>query len=149
MTTDRYGEVLPERADPIRQARRSLGKGLIVGGLFLLASQTLRLLVPDYLSLETVKRILGVLMGAFVIGYANAAPKALSPLSTMRCDPTAEQEKRRFVAWSLTLGGIAYTGAWLVAPFEIANQLSMGLLATSLLLAIARAVKLRTKGPRV
>jgi rhodanese-related sulfurtransferase len=127
MTTDRS-----------RASRLSIGRGLIAAGLLLLGSVLLKLLTPDPISPELAHRLLGVLMGAVVVAYANAAPKALSPLMQMRCDPKAEQAFRRFTGWSLTLGGLAYVAAWLIAPIEHANALSASLLASSLLLVVVR-----------
>jgi len=128
----------------MRPAIRPLVHGLIVAALFLGVSATLRWLAPEYLSLDLVKRILGFLMGAVVVGYANAAPKTLSPYIRMRCDPAAEQAIRRFTGWTLALGGTAYALTWAIAPLDIADWLSMGFLGGALLLVLARvALKMR------
>jgi hypothetical protein len=126
---------------PVRDAWAEIRRGLIVAGAFLGASATLKLLSPDHLGPEFATRGVGVLMGLIVAGYANATPKTLAPLARMRCNPATEQALRRFVAWSLTLGGLAYAGAWLVAPLEIANVLATSLLATSMIFVIARLAR--------
>ncbi len=95
--------------------RREIGEGLIAAGLLLQASITVRSLTPDHLSSETATRIPGALTGMILVFYANALPKTLSSLSRMRCDPRAEQALRRLAGWSLTLGGLGYTAAWMAA----------------------------------
>ena len=82
----------------------------------------------------------GVLLGAVVTIYANEAPKALTPLLRMRCDPVAEQAMRRFTGWSLALGGIGYAGAWLFAPIGSASTIAICLLGASMVLVVARFV---------
>lgn len=119
-------------------SRVSISRELIVAGLVLGVSVALALLSPDHLSPELARRLLGVLIGAVVVVYANAAPKALSPLIQMRCDPVAEQAMRRFTGWSLTLGGSAYVLTWLIAPLESANVLAASLLGAALLLVVVR-----------
>ena len=118
--------------------RREIGEGLIAAGLLLQASITVRALTPDYLSAEAATRIPGALTGMLVVLYANALPKTLSPLSRMRCDPGAEQALRRLVGWSLTVGGLGYTAAWIAAPIDSALALSTSMLGASVVLVILR-----------
>lgn len=129
-------------------SRGTISRGLILAGLLLAASVALKLLSPDYLSPELARRLLGVLMGTVVVVYANAVPKALSPLIQMRCDPAAEQAIRRFVGWGLALGGAAYAVAWVIAPIEDASVLSASFLGTALLLILARLAWGRARGRR-
>ncbi len=121
-----------------QEARGEILRSLIVAGLLLGASAALKLLSPGFVSPEFAHRSIGVLMGALVMFYANAAPKSLSPLARMRCDPASEQAMRRFVGWSLTLGGLAYAIASASAPFATADRISVCLLGVAFLLAIAR-----------
>jgi len=85
-----------------RSSHASIVRGLIIAALLLAVSLLLAALSPDHLSPELARRLLGVLMGAVVVVYANAVPKALTPLILTRCDPGAEQAMRRFTGWSLT-----------------------------------------------
>ena len=119
-------------------ADRPVAHALLVAGLFVGASLVIRRLSPDYLSAEVAQRMLGVLMGALVVAYANAAPKALTPLIHLRCNATTEQTLRRFGGWTILLGGLGYMAAWLAAPYEIAAVLAMCLLGTAWLVAMAR-----------
>ena len=130
----------------MKPAIRSLLTGLVIAALFLAASAAVRWLAPEYLSLELGRRLLGFLMGCILVGYANAAPKTLSPLIRMRCDPVAEQAMRRFTGWALALGGIGYALTWLIAPLDTAEWLSMALLGSALLLVIVRVALKMAKG---
>lgn len=94
----------------------------------------MRALVGD----DLARRLWGVLLGAVVIVYANAAPKTLPPLARMRCDPAAEQALRRFTGWALVAGGLGYAAAWLFAPLQSARLLAAGSLGGALLLVVLR-----------
>jgi dienelactone hydrolase len=119
-------------------------RALLVAGLYAGGMLALVLLSPEFLSKELATRAIGVLSGAFIVYYANAVPKALTPLARMR-DPAAEQAARRFIGWTIVLGGVGYALAWVIAPMEHASLVSMTLLGTSLLLVIARVVRCRLR----
>ena len=127
--------------DQFPKSRHGILRGLINASLIILIALALKLLSPDHISPDLARRLLGVLLGAVVMIYANAAPKALSPLIRLRCDPVSEQAVRRFTGWSLTLGGAAYATAWMIAPIESANTIAGCLLGASLLLVAARFVR--------
>ncbi len=137
MTTDRS-----------QRSRAAISRALITAGVLLGVSLALALLSPAHLSEGSARRMLGVLLGAVVVIYANAVPKALSPLLQLRCDPAAEQAMRRFTGWSLVLGGAAYAVAWVIAPLANANALSASLLGASLLLVVARLAWGTARGAR-
>ncbi len=119
-------------------AASQIGRGLIIAAVILGAAALLKLMSPEYISEELAHRLLGVLLGAAVMLFANAVPKALTPLASMRCNPATEQSLRRFTGWSLTLGGLIYAITWLLAPIEMAGTISLVLLGAALLLAILR-----------
>lgn len=118
--------------------RREVGQGLVVAGVLLQAAVIVRSLTPDSLSTEAATRISGALTGMVLIFYANAVPKTLPSWSRMRRDPRGEQALRRLVGWSLTVGGLGYTAAWMAAPIESALALSTSTLGASLMLVILR-----------
>lgn len=135
--------------DRLQDSRSAIARGLIVAGVLLGVSFALRLAVPDYLSPNAAHRTLGVLMGGVVIIYANAVPKALTPLIQLRCEPAAEQAMRRFTGWVLVCGGVAFSLTWAIAPLAHANVIAGSLLGTALLLVIARvalAMPSRSRG---
>lgn len=126
------------RIDTLRSA---IARGLVVAGVLLGVTIMLKRLSPEHVSPDVARRALGVLLGAVVVLYANAVPKALSPLMSMRWDPAAEQAARRLTGWSLVLGGAAYAVTWLVAPLAYANVISGSLLATALLVVVVRLAR--------
>jgi hypothetical protein len=123
---------------PSRDARATIAQALLAAGLFLAAMFGLDLLSPEYVSPDVKQRLVGVAFGLIVVGYANAAPKTLTPLARLRCTPAAEQAIRRFVAWALVLGGLAYIAGWMFAPIDRADVIATGLLGTAFVTVVAR-----------
>lgn len=121
---------------PAAQIRNAL----LAAALFLAIAIAIRQIGPDAPGAELAHRLWGVLLGGMVVVYANAAPKSLQPLASMRCNPAAEQSVRRFAGWSLTLGGLAYATAWVVAPLAKANAFATALLFGAFLLTVARCL---------
>ena|ERR1035437_1148579 len=118
----------------------SLGGGICVAAVLLLGSVALRLLSPGYLSPDSAHRLFLAMLGCMVVAYANVIPKVLTPLTRLRSNPAQDQAMRRFVGWSLVLGGIGYALAALFAPIDMATVLACALLGTSLLLAVLGCV---------
>jgi hypothetical protein len=83
------------------------------------------------------QRSLQVAIGLLVAYFANLAPKALQPLSE-RCAPATAQALQRLSGWTLVLGGLGYSLAWLVLPIAQAGIWSMAILGSGLLLVAAR-----------
>jgi len=121
-----------------RPASSPLTRSLITAALILVSSAALALASPAYLSADLAQRLFGIMLGAVVVLYANAIPKALIPLARMRCDPATEQGLRRFTGWALVLGGMGYATAWLFAPMTSAWILAIALLGTALLAVLLR-----------
>ncbi len=119
---------------------------LTVAGLLIGGSLALVLLAPDVISRDLARRLLGVMLGLFVVYYANAVPKVLPPL--LRGNAQAEQAMRRFAAWCIALGGAGYATAWTVAPLEYANLIAAICLAGSLIVVAARGFYVRSRGQR-
>ena len=124
-----------------------LGRSLLTATLIIAISSALAWLAPAYVSTELSHRLLGAMLGAVVVVYANAVPKALASYTRLRYSPAAEQAARRFAGWSLVLGGIGYMLAWLLAPIEMANLIAGVLLGVGLLLAVLRYLRLGANGP--
>lgn len=121
-----------------RSAGSPITRALLGAALILAASAALALASPGLIDEELARRLWGVIMGAVVVIYANAAPKALTPMARMRCDPATEQALRRFSGWAIVLGGLGYAGAWLLAPIESAALLAIAFLGSALLLVVVR-----------
>lgn len=118
-----------------------IGRALAGAAFILAVSATLRWASPEYLDIETGRRLTGVLLGLVVVVYANAIPKSLVALARLRCAPAREQAARRFAAWSLVLGGLGYSAAALVAPLEAMHLIGGAILAAALVAAILRCVR--------
>lgn len=125
-------------ANRSRVSRNSTLRALLTAGLLLGTAAALSVLSPDHVSPELAQRLLGCMIGAFVVAYANVAPKTLAPLAQTRRDPAADQAMRRFTGWTIVLGGVAYILAWLIAPIQYANAVSAACLAIGLVLVIGR-----------
>ncbi len=123
-----------------RSKTTSLRSGLLAAALLLVGSALLVWLSPEYISKDTARRLLGMMMGGMVVFYANTASKLLRPLTEIRCDAEKEQAMRRFTARSIVLGGLAYAAAYLIAPLGLADFLAIALLGSSVLVVVIRCV---------
>jgi len=79
---------------------------------------------------ELSKRSMGFLMGAMVVFFANAVPK--------QAGSAKRQASLRVCGWSMVLGGLGFSAAWLFVPFAYADTVAMILLGSALIYAIAR-----------
>ena len=125
-----------------------LGRSILAAALIIGTSAALAWLSPAHLSAELAHRLLGALLGAVVVVYANAVPKALASRSRLRCSPAEEQAARRFGGWALVLGGLGYMLAALLAPLELTSLIGGVLLGSSLLLAVLRYARIGAFGSR-
>jgi hypothetical protein len=119
------------RASPIT-------RGLLAAALILGISALLAWLTPAYLDRDTEHRLLGALLGAVVVVYANAVPKAFIARTRTRCAPAVEQAARRFTGWALVIGGIGYMAASLLAPIGISGMLAGLALGTAVVVVALR-----------
>jgi len=126
--------------------RSRLARDIAIAIGLMVVSAALVFLTPAAMSRDTSMRIFGILLGAFVIFCANEGPKALPPLDRVR-DPVAEQARRRFGGWAITLGGVAYLVTWLIAPVNDAPPIAAALLALSVAAAIGRCLLGRRRDP--
>ena len=85
-----------------------------------------------------MERAQGVMVGLVLAVCANLVPKTLEPLSTTRCEPSRKQALQRFAGWTLVLAGLGYSIAWLVLPLDQARIPAMSIVASGLLLVLAR-----------
>lgn len=112
-------------------------------------SALLALSAPEYLDPEWSRRLLGALLGAVVVFYANDIPKALAARARMRCTSAgADQAARRFAGWSLVLGGLAYMLAWLLAPLHLAGMIGGLALGAAVTCAALGCIRIGTRQRR-
>ena len=93
-----------------------------------------------WIAQATAERGWGVSMGLLLVVVGNFIPKTLEPLARNRAADGKVQALQRFSGWAFVLGGVAYAAIWLVAPIEYANHASTALLATVVVVVVARAV---------
>ncbi|MEO8362611.1 MAG: hypothetical protein ABI672_21480 [Vicinamibacteria bacterium] len=117
--------------------RAEIGRSLVAAGLFCQGTIVIKALSPEYIGPDLSHRLFGVLGGALVIFMGNAIPKNLPRRGPRH--PAAEQAKRRFTGWSLTLGGLGYMLAWMLAPIEHANGIAACFLGASFLVMSTQA----------
>ncbi len=117
--------------------RAHLLRALAMAGAMLLASFALNRASPAYISVDCAARVLGVMMGALVVMYANSAPKILPSLAGS-CSAQGEQTLRRFTGWALVLGGLGYMAAWLFAPIANAPAIAMTALGVAFSAVVLR-----------
>lgn len=125
---------------------KQLGRAVALAALILAASALLGWASPAYLSDESARRLLGVLLGAVVVGFSNTIPKMLASRSRLRCSPAQDQAARRFAGWSMVLGGLGYMLAWIFAPLSMAALIGGAALAIGLTLALLRCLRLGRNG---
>ncbi|BDT58306.1 hypothetical protein MasN3_18000 [Massilia varians] len=118
-----------------------LCRAVLAAACILGASSLLTWAAPAYLDPEWARRLAGVLLGAIVVVYANAIPKALA--ARMRCaSPAADQAARRFAGWALVLGGLGYMLAWLAAPIGVAGMVGGLALGTAVTCAALGCIRI-------
>ena len=126
----------------------STSRTLIQAGLFAGATLVLAVLTVKFGDSESKRRVFGIVSGALLMFYANALPKTLRPLARLRCSPVTEQALRRFAGWGMTLGGAAFSLAWLVAPLEIADEIAAGSLLVAVGVVVTRIGWVYFRGSR-
>lgn len=124
------------------------GRALLGAALIVAIAGALRWATPEYIDADLARRLVGVLLGAVVVFYANVIPKSLTALAQLQCAPAREQAARRFAGRSLVLGGIGYMLAALFAPLAAMHLVGGGLLGLALLAAILRCFGAGTRAVR-
>ena len=126
----------------------SPSRALLIAGGIIAISLALALLSPEVISDEVARRAVGVMLGLLVVPYANAVPKMLAPMAQIGGNAALDQRLRRFAGITLVLGGLGNAGAWLLAPLGRAAMIGGGLLASSVLLVMARIAWAMARAPR-
>lgn len=88
----------------------------------------------ELLAGDLAERVLMVLLGGMLVLYGNAVPKALRPLSEMRCVPATEQRLRRLTGWLLVLTGLSWAVSWIALPVDAAEMVTLPTAAACTLL---------------
>ncbi len=116
----------------------TIRNAITLAGLMITVSLALAMAVrADWIGGDAMERMQGVMMGLIVMVFSNLAPKTLEPLAS-GCDPSRKQAIQRFSGWTLVLGGLGYSLAWLVLPIAYAGTVAMVVLASAVALVVAR-----------
>ncbi|MEZ0242519.1 MAG: ammonium transporter [Sphingomonas sp.] len=120
---------------------RSIVYALVFGTAFLAVSAGLaQARTLGYLSDETVKRTVQVLIGLGLAAYSNFTPKQIGKPGS----PMAEAWKQsvlRVSGWSMVLAGLAYAALWAFAPMDVANIASVAVVATAMVITMGTAIR--------
>ena len=92
---------------------------------------------------DSGRRMTMIIVGAYLVVTGNALPKQFATASSMRCDGARAQAFHRFAGWTWVLCGLGYATAWLALPIDAAAPVSMGLVATAMILTVVRLLRLR------
>ena len=116
----------------------TIRNAITLAGLMITVSLALAMAVrADWIGGDAMERMQGVMMGLIVMVFSNLAPKTLEPLAS-GCDPSRKQAIQRFSGWTLVLGGLGYSLAWLVLPIAYAGTVAMVVLASAVALVVAQ-----------
>lgn len=88
---------------------------------------------------ETVRRLVQVMIGLMLAGYANVMPKNPGAWSASPVVVARAQSALRVGGWSLTLAGLLHAGLWAFAPTDVANTASVVVVATAMVVTIGFA----------
>ena len=88
-----------------------------------------------------------IMVGAYLAVIGNAMPRMLPPTSSMPCGGARVQAFQRHAGWTWVLCGLGYALAWLALPIDAAGPISMGLVATAMIVTIVQLLRLRKPRP--
>lgn len=88
-----------------------------------------------------------VVISIFLILAGNAIPKALTPLSQLRCNAAKLQSFQRFGGWTWVLTGFVLLNAWLVLPGSLADFVTFVSLPAAMILIGFHWLRLRRAPP--
>lgn len=120
---------------------RRLGFALALAAATLATAAALRYAEgAGWLSQDTGRRAMQVLIGLGLAAYANLMPKQIGSANRSATAMARTQSALRVGGWSLTLAGLAYAGLWAFAPLALADTASMAVVAGATLLTLGYAV---------
>ena len=89
---------------------------------------------------DVAQRVIQVMIGLTLAGFANVAPKRIGPQRMSREAEARMQTARRIGGWALTLAGLAHAMLWAFAPADFAVMAAMVVVAAALVVAVGYAV---------
>lgn len=108
------------------------------GGLIALALAATVARDLDYITSDTVTRMVMGATGLMIAWYGNRMPKAFVPSAAAR-------QVARVGGWSMALSGLVYAGLWALAPFSVALVIGCGAVLAGIAATIGYCLSLRAK----
>lgn len=128
------------------KTRREIVGAIILASLILLGAAGIDALRDaGVIEGDLSKRLVGVILGAVLVGMGNALPKKLVPLEgCARCaaNPARAQRVQRFMGWAFVLMGLFYMAIW--AFFDLNDAGTAVLLTFPAAIGLLIAVRLLT-----
>ncbi|OLF80752.1 hypothetical protein AWH62_14735 [Maricaulis sp. W15] len=118
---------------------RSVKGSLALAAILLATAFGLSLLADfNWVGPDMPDRVVQVMIGLVLVLFGNATGKRPAD-----ADPAGEGKPglmaaRRFFGLALVVGGLIHAGAWLVAPLDLANTLSMAAVIAALIAGLGR-----------
>jgi len=120
----------------IKEFRVALAWG---GSILLLALGAKFAFNRGYIDKDIMLRLVIGINGLMIVYYGNLVPKKVAPNANVR-------QVMRVSGWSQVLGGLTYTGLWVLAPIPLAATLGTAAVAASLLVTLGYCFWLRAQG---
>jgi len=118
---------------------RSIRGSLVLAAILLGSAFGLSLLADfNWVGPDMPDRVTQVIIGLVLVVFGNATGKREQDADPVRDGNPAMMAARRFFGLALVLGGLVHAGAWLLAPLELANTVSMVAVITALAVGLAR-----------
>ncbi len=118
---------------------RSLKGSLALAAILLATAYGVSLLADfDWVGPDMPDRVTQVMIGLVLVLFGNATGKRPADADPAREGKPGLMAARRFFGLALVIGGLVHAGAWLLAPLEMANTLSMAAVIAALVAGLGR-----------
>jgi 4-hydroxybenzoate polyprenyltransferase len=118
---------------------RSIRGSLVLAAILLASAYGLSLLADfNWVGPDMPDRVTQVMIGLILVLFGNATGKREKDADPADDGKPALMAARRFFGLALVLGGLVHAGAWLLAPLELANTVSMVAVIAALVAGLAR-----------
>ncbi|WP_323760652.1 hypothetical protein [Maricaulis sp.] len=118
---------------------RSLRGSIALAAILLGSAYGLSLLADfNWVGPDMPDRVTQVLIGLVLVLFGNATGKRERDADPSTDGKPALMAARRFFGLALVLGGLVHAGAWLLAPLDLANTVSMVAVVAALVAGLGR-----------
>lgn len=118
---------------------RSIRGSLVLAAILLITAYGLSLLADfNWVGADMPDRVTQVMIGLVLVLFGNATGKREKDADPTGDGKPALMAARRFFGLALVLGGLVHAGAWLLAPLDLANTISMVAVIAALVAGLAR-----------